>query len=266
MTAERVGYRYVVGYDTSRPSLEPAAWRILDAGDRCNALEDAVREAAQNFQAPLHARAHLDQPVGSVTLEFGGTGDELQLLQRRVTTLASEVLHHARAALDYCIYYACWNDSGVRNLVSQFPLALNEAEWLREVKGRRCKGLNPTHVEWIRSAQPYSGVGWSRNLKRLSNSDKHRETIELLPAYEIQLNKANLTPDPLGSADHVGFEVTDRVLDVLIGVTSASESGGGHVPARPLLWDIVKGAGGVVNKFLDEADMGTIDFSPAVKG
>ena len=81
----------------------------------------------------------------------------------------------------------------------------------------------------------------------------------------MALDRSVITADPLGSPDYVGFKVIDREIQVLMRNANAEGDLNDAVPARPLLWDIVKGAAGVVNQFLGEADLGRIDIEPSSK-
>jgi hypothetical protein len=47
----------------------------------------------------------------------------------------------------------------------------------------RCRGLTDEdpHVMSIESSQPYRGVEWTRTLRTISNPDKHRRLVALMP-------------------------------------------------------------------------------------
>ncbi|MGC0272392.1 hypothetical protein ACO0LV_05285 [Pseudactinotalea sp. Z1739] len=256
-----VQYRLVATHP-KEPTYAWAAWRVVDAGERLNRLEQLFDEGAERWQAHVHVRVHRDDPTESPRLDFPEVVDELGELGRRVTVLASEVIHHSRAALDYCAHNAAWVDSGVRNLETQFPFESTPEKWNRRRKSPWLRGVSDEHVAWIDAVQPYRGVEWSKNLQRLSNHDKHRVSIHVLPAYRVTLDPHRREPDPLGEPEYEGLEVTDRVIELLIGDAFADEEED-LVEASATLWQIVKGVAGVVNRFLESEGSDPLTFEQA---
>lgn len=261
MSSERlVQYRIVATHDR-QPMFTWAAWRVLDAADRLNQLEELVTDAAARWSAHVYPRARADDVAGTVTLDFAGVQTELSELARLATPLASEVLHHSRVALDYCAHHAAWRDSGEPNEWTQFPLATTATEW-RKQANRWLAGVSAEHVAWIGTVQPYMGVEWSAELKRLSNHDKHRVAIQILPAYQLTVDTLVETTDPLGDDNFVGLSVPERIVDILIGDAFGTKEPEPMVEAFPLLWAIVRGVTDVVNKFLVSEGNNPIVITP----
>lgn len=198
----------------------------------------------------MHARARVDDPDRTVTLEFAGTGAALAELGSEATVLASEALHHARTALDYIAHNAAWLDGGTRNPNTQFPLASTRSEWIKDSTGRWLGGVNGEHLRWIELVQPFQGIAWSAGLRRLSNQDKHRVAVDLRPTYTIEFPRGAFTADPLGDPAWLGFNVTKRQIGLLIGDGLAPSDKVDDVDALALLWDVVQGVAGIANKFL----------------
>lgn len=252
MDAKRLVQYRVVASHTNEPMFAWAAWRMLDAADRYNGIKYALDAAASAWSSHLYARAGLDDVEGTVELRFDGVNEELASLGRQATTLASEAVHHVRTALDYCAHHAAWIDSGKRNNSSQFPLEETQSQWSKRVRDNRwLRGVSKEHVEWIREVQPFSGVEWAKLLKRLSNHDKHRVAVQVIPAYGVTIDfDQALTPDPLGEQDHVGLPVVEREIELLLDDAFAPEQA--DLPLLlPVLWEIIEGATSIVNRFLE---------------
>ena len=231
------------------PSLVWAAWRMLDAGRRAHELAVLVEDKARAWKSHLQPRARLDDVAGTVTLDFPGLADESRELAREATPVVSEVLLHTRAALDYCVYHGAWIDSGTRNESTQFLLEDTRASWARKARGQRLRGLTAEHVAWVEEVQPYRGVEWSAQLRRLSNQDKHRLPVMISAAPTVTLDTGTLEPDPYGEPGFTGFRVIERTLDLLI-VQDPVRRDGDESPVIPVLWTIIAGAVAVVNRFL----------------
>lgn len=85
------------------------------------------------------------------------------------------IVNDLRTALEYLVYQLAWLDSGAIQSGTQFPICDTPDAFTAELKKGRLKGLSPTHVEAIESSQPYEYGGlWLRQVRELSNIDKHR--------------------------------------------------------------------------------------------
>jgi hypothetical protein len=252
-------YRFVSSLTQTEPTFVPAAHRILAAGSRCSAINELLDECASGWRAHVQPRARVGDPYGTVKLDFPGTSAELADLGAKVATLASEVLHHARTALDYIAYHAAWLDGGFRNGDTQFPLAVERSEWMRDSKGKWLRGVSEEHLGWIEEVQPFRTVKWSSNLKMLSNQDKHRVAVDIRSAYTVEFPLDDQTVDPLGDPTYLGFNVRKREISLLIKNGLAPADGQEDIEALPLLWDIVTGVAGVANRFL------TAEGHPAIQ-
>jgi len=95
-------------------------------------------------------------------------------LRLRVGMLAGEAIYNLRAALDYLVYVVAESDSGVPQGGTQF-LIEDSQQGFTARRPRYLKGVSEEHVAVIRQFQPYKGCEWTRTLRDLSNTDKHRE-------------------------------------------------------------------------------------------
>jgi hypothetical protein len=95
----------------------------------------------------------------------------------------SDAIHNTRAALDYLVYQLAKLDSGQFQSGTQFPIEdhkMATAPGGNKIgfditKKKLLKGLNPDHISRIEDLQPYKGVNWTKNLRDISNPDKHRD-------------------------------------------------------------------------------------------
>ena len=95
----------------------------------------------------------------------------------------SDAIHNLRAALDYLVYELALRDSGSIQEKTQFPLEIvklgispsGQKFGFDVVAPRFLRGLSAAHRDAIERLQPYNGKQWARDLKDISNPDKHRK-------------------------------------------------------------------------------------------
>jgi hypothetical protein len=106
---------------------------------------------------------------------------------------------------------------------TQFPIVDTEKDFEWRTKGW-LKGLNPAHIAAINRLQPYNGCDWAKTLRDFSNTDKHREFIEVggeAEAYVYTrlidknfdriLGSVRRTPHPIHGEVDVKVYVTSRI-------------------------------------------------------
>jgi hypothetical protein len=170
------------------------------------------------------------------------------------------VLHHARIALDYCAYHVVWLDSGEPRDDTKFPLVRDQGRWGKE-KRKSIPGVTSEHSDWIRGAQPFLGVDWSNNLLELSNRDKHRMAVEVVPTYRCRVDRGKRFSDPLADPEFWGFAVEDARLELRIApAMSRGAAAEMSFPLEETLMGILQGVTGMVNRFLVEAGVGEIEL------
>lgn len=232
------------------PTYTWAAVRAVTAGARTNSFIELTREVSRAWRNHVTVKVNR---AGAPRLDFPGLRDEQIEVENRASILASEVLHHARSALDLCVHLASWRDTGTPNQHSQFPLAETERQWRDALRGRSLQGLSATHREWVRAAQPFEGVDWSGYLRRLSNQDKHRVTVQVAAAYSVTVEDWSLIADPPGGDDLGTLEPAKRELTFLIrdalDPNSAPEL---DVSAPDVLLGVMHGTVALVNQFLKD--------------
>jgi hypothetical protein len=77
---------------------------------------------------------------------------------------------------------------------TQFPIEETPARFLSRVSGKNAKGESVGHslkgvppgaIRLIEELQPYAGCRWTRDLRELSNPDKHRRLSPLISRADI---------------------------------------------------------------------------------
>lgn len=162
----------------------------------------------------------------------------------QVNALASEVLHYTRSTLDHLVSFLAWSDSGRQHQRVQFFLTSDPGIWRK--KGiRSLQGINEDHLRVLETIQPFSGVGWTEQLRRLSNLDKHSHELRVCPliTFGLMPESAQKGASPIegheylvagrdpvlkfqpvsgwdlrADADAVSLKVFDEILDGLIGL------------------------------------------------
>ena len=103
--------------------------------------------------------------------------------------LVGEIIYNQRAALDYLVFELAILDSRRIQKYTQFPIedwpeeaaAQNKLKkcWAPEGKHPMLRGISVSHKAILRQFQPFEGCNWTRELRELSNPDKHRRTWEV---------------------------------------------------------------------------------------
>ncbi len=230
------------------PTYTWAAVRAVAAGARFTAFTELTHQIPSDWQNHLAIKV---TSAGQPRMDFPGVRTEQINVENRLSIVASELLHHARAALDLCVHLASWRDSGIPNQYSQFPLAETNRQWRDAMRGRWLEGVSATHKDWIRAVQPFCGVGWTGNLRRLSNEDKHRLTVRIATAYRVTIDDWSVAADPPGSADMGTLNPSKRELRFLIrDALDASANPVVDASASDVLLGVVQGVVALVNQFL----------------
>jgi len=246
----------VLPNESHHPAFEWTVRRVFDADARLKDLGNLLVDAAENWDVtPIFRFKKGEKPEGP---NFEQVPDRLGQIARWSVTTASEAIHHLRAALDYLVHHAVWLNTGSRNDATQFPLSKTEADWKRTVKTQRVRGLRSDQLEWIREVQPYTGVEWSRELMYLSNHDKHRVAIQILPAYEMRFDPNVMVADPLGDDDYASWQLTETILHLRL--TDAYRDIE-DTDALEVVRSILTGVIDITNKFLVDVGMNPIEMT-----
>jgi len=158
--------------------LDGAIQRIHRADRYIKEVEDLIKEFGSECEDRIIAS--WDPKLSQFKVDFPDPHPNLPLA-------VSDAVHNLRAALDYLVYELALKDSGSEKHGTQFPIEefkLSVAPngnkiGFDVVAPRYLKGLNAEHIAVIESMQPYRGAEWARDLKDISNRDKHRKLIHV---------------------------------------------------------------------------------------
>lgn len=246
--------------DTTRPNFRPAGWRVVQAGQRLREIQEHIPDLPKDWKGHPVVRAPKSAP-NELELSLQDWNWSQMPSARALTLLASEMLHHARIALDYCAYHVVWLDGGQLRADTKFPLVTDQNRWGKE-KRNALPGITPEHADWIRAMQPFLGVDWSARLLELSNRDKHRMAVEVVPTYRCRVDRGKRFADSLGDPNFWGFAVEDPKLDLNIApAMSQGTSAEAGLPLEQTLVDILRGVADLVNRFLTEAGFSAVSLS-----
>ncbi|WP_396277769.1 hypothetical protein [Glutamicibacter creatinolyticus] len=130
--------------------------------------------------------------------------------------------------------------------------------WSKE-RRNSLPGITHDHMQWIREIQPFQNVEWSTNLVTLSNRDKHRLAVDVIPTYQFLIDRGKLFADPLEDPEFFGFAVEEVRLLLNIAPTLKEKSSPDRgLPLEATLLGIVRGVVDIVNRFLVEAGYSAI--------
>lgn len=133
-----------------------------------------------------------------------------------IPLLASEVVFHLRASLDYLVFQLALLDSGLVQERTQFPMAETRAGFVQGIP-RYLVGITPEHIAMLEEYQPALGVEWVRTLRNLSNGDKHR-------AFPLTLRRFQGTLTPRTALTSNGREQPQMEYEIRISISLADGS------------------------------------------
>lgn len=260
MTNPTERLRFVPRYDRKAHDLAPCVWRVMQAADRYNEVYNLIPKAAERWDgrhASLRAPSY-DPNDLHIDFEAGKPSEDT----RRLTMLSSETVHHLRTALDYLAFQTLLLDHGSPHEQSQFVLAPDRPTFRKQMKHRMPR-ISMKHHDWVEAVQPFNGVEWTQVLVDLSNRDKHRFAIDVVPAYTFSYDPTVKFADPEGDPKFIGYQVEKPDLSFLISDTLAPNGSSREVSGA--LSSMLTGVTTLLNLFLTEVgqDAVTIDSTPA---
>jgi hypothetical protein len=154
----------------------------------------------------------------------------------------SDAVHNMRAALDYLVYQLAKLDSGAFQDDTQFPIA-DDKNSFDDSARKRLKWLDRHHVDRIELLQPYNDIKWTRNLRDISNRDKHRD---LTPITRERANIIFTGPDTTGHGRRLPNGVVLRAQP-MYAVQMVLPSGDASIEST--LWSMLGSVVDTVNSF-----------------
>lgn len=100
-------------------------------------------------------------------------------INRELSLIVGDIADNLRAALNYLVYQLAAHDTGGHPDKSvQFPIDEAKQDFGGHVK-RFLKGIRVEHIALIERLQPYNGNNWLRQLRELSNPNKHTDLVRV---------------------------------------------------------------------------------------
>ncbi|WP_433273994.1 hypothetical protein ACQPZA_24085 [Pseudonocardia xinjiangensis] len=210
-----------------------------------------------NAQTWPWVRGVPDEPqAGSLTWEVPHAEIVTAEDKREASFIASQTLHYLRSALDHLIYNASWLDQGAPQEKTQFPILGDRNKWCTQKTIMDLGNMSPKHISWIEAVQPFNNVEWTKTLQALSNADKHRFGVEVSPTVQLGVNVSEAIDD--SRSPGVKLAQIERISLRLFLPTLKPY---GEIPRT--FDEMFIGAASVINPFLEEAGIQTIEVSPA---
>jgi hypothetical protein len=166
----------------------------------------------------------------------------------------SDAVHNMRAAMDYLVYQLAKLGSGSFQDGTQFPIEDHKIFTTPSgnkvgfdmSKKKFLKGLRPDHIDRIENLQPYKGVDWTKNLRDISNPDKHRD---LTPITRERMNMVFWQHGPHGKGKRLPSGDTlqaqpEHAIQIILPSRNAL--------IEPTLWSILAPILDTVNSFNTE--------------
>lgn len=155
--------------------------RVVRANAYIREADDVIRDFEGKCEDLIVANSATNAP-----LNFPDVPHDLSLA-------VGDAIYNLRAALDYLVYELAILDSKAIQEGTQFPIegvkagksAGGNPIGFDAIVGRYLKGVSQTHRDMIENLQPYKGVDWSKDLKDISNPDKHRRLTRIHTGDEI---------------------------------------------------------------------------------
>lgn len=161
--------------------LQGALLRRERAAEHLPNLEAIVETIRQTCESGVVANYEPE------TESWGPSPTIIDPWRLRAGMLAGEIIYNLRTSLDYLAFVLARNDSGVEQRGTQFPIEDSQQGFTAR-RNRFLKGVSEEHVAIIRQFQPFKGCEWTRTLRELSNTDKHRE----LASVDVDFNPSSL--------------------------------------------------------------------------
>ena len=190
--------------------LDGAFLRLFRAQRYVRECDALLRRFAGVSEDKIIASYGTENPV-----EFPDVPSDLPLA-------VSDAIHNLRSALDYLVYELALKDSGSIQEGTQFPLEncrdgkspSGNLIGFDAVQDRFLKGVSTANRADIEQLQPYNGNNWARNLREISNPDKHRRLTPFYvsPTMNVWVHGPQAAGKKLPTGDTVRVDPTQTVF------------------------------------------------------
>lgn len=143
---------------------------------------ELLKEFADEGNAYLNSGAYVVEDIGEPEAD-GHQWGTLRIMHEppiRLSALAGDVVHNARAALDHLAVELVEKAGGAPSTHTYFPIADDEAKW-RKKAPRDLHGADPLDLASVEALTPWGGGDDDfHRLHRLDITDKHRGLLTAL--------------------------------------------------------------------------------------
>lgn len=229
----------------------PIVWRIARASDLLVHIRDLVPEAIDAWDGTIPViRARRARPNHVFVFNPGHySGEFEEKYLRQLMLLSSEAIHNLRSALDYLAYRLVLNGTKTPNGLTQFPVAEERSKFSKEY-ARRMPGTSDFDRAVVTAVQPFEGVEWAANLQSLSNRDKHRFPVGVVPVLICETNADAKHEDPMRDEQYFAYEVHSTQMTLRFTDTIGRD--GGLLDVLETLGSILNGAVELINRVFEE--------------
>jgi hypothetical protein len=183
---------------TLPPSLHAARIRLRRGGEHVRVLASLEAEVCDAFLRRLERRLPDRIPAEQFVSAFESLNVKPQI-PHTVAVALGEAVYNFRAALDYAVGQVslkqtpAWPNKQPRR--NQFPIESTPAGF-RARRQTFLAGVQDGVASYIEGLQPYSNCDWTRRLADISNLDKHNQLVDVLQAFAISFDDAEVKQAP----------------------------------------------------------------------
>lgn len=172
-----------------KPQLQTANHRVAHSLKKLNSLGKTIdrylAKAGDGIQLFVRKQELTDGKGVRPILDWSKAPS---LPATKLAMEAGEIVHHLRTALDYLAFNLAWLDSGRPQRHTQFPIEDSGKAFWRSRRQASLRGVSDSHVEVLATFQPFTGCEWMRQLRELSNADKHRLVVPVIRIHQGQFS------------------------------------------------------------------------------
>lgn len=173
--------------------LDGAREQIIGAREHLDMLGPEIRAFAEIVSKDVSLqykkglitinRQQREVPIGTATFPMN------RPTPPRAARLIGEVVENLRSALDYLVYeLACFDSKGI---VDKTQFVITDSEENFRSNKWHLNGLSGEHIAAIERLQPYRGCYWTKLIRDISNSDKHRQLTAIKHPVHVRIDSGN---------------------------------------------------------------------------
>ncbi len=183
---------------TLPPSLDAARVRLRRGSEHVVALASLEAEVCDGFLRKIECELPDRIPAEQFMSVLAALSIKPEIPDT-VAVILGEAVYNFRAALDYAVGQVSLKQTpafpSTRPRRNQFPIE-SSPEGFRAKREALLAGIGDGVASYIEGLQPYNNCEWTRRLADLSNLDKHNQLIDVLQAFAITFDDAEVRRAP----------------------------------------------------------------------